>query len=82
MAVPAYRSPTWHWMQLVVRCTPVRVKPVVAWSNVAPAQLVVVWHVAQAVRPSLPADAILANAPDRRADFYRVPRFVGDGETS
>ena len=34
------------------------------------------------VQPSLPAGAILANAPDRSGDFYRVPRFVGDGETS
>lgn len=34
-----------------------------------------------AVQPSLPVDAMLANAPDRRGDFYRVPRFVGDGET-
>ncbi|HNW92523.1 MAG TPA: Asp-tRNA(Asn)/Glu-tRNA(Gln) amidotransferase subunit GatC [bacterium] len=29
-----------------------------------------------AARPSLPADAALANAPDRSGDFYRVPRII------
>lgn len=33
-----------------------------------------------AVQPSPPVDAMLANAPERSGDFYRVPRFVGDGE--
>jgi aspartyl-tRNA(Asn)/glutamyl-tRNA(Gln) amidotransferase subunit C len=32
------------------------------------------------VRPSLPPDAALANAPDARRSFYRVPRFLGDAE--
>jgi aspartyl-tRNA(Asn)/glutamyl-tRNA(Gln) amidotransferase subunit C len=27
-------------------------------------------------RPSLPADAALANAPDRRGDFYAVPAVL------
>ena len=27
-------------------------------------------------RPSLPADAALANAPDRRGDFYGVPAVL------
>jgi aspartyl-tRNA(Asn)/glutamyl-tRNA(Gln) amidotransferase subunit C len=27
-------------------------------------------------RPSLPVDAALANAPDRRADFYGVPAVL------
>lgn len=31
-----------------------------------------------AVQPSWPRDAILANAPESRDGFYRVPRFVGD----
>lgn len=30
-----------------------------------------------AVQASLPRDAILANAPERRDGFYCVPRFVG-----
>lgn len=34
------------------------------------------------VLPSLPAQDILANAPDRQDGFYRVPRFVGEGEVS
>jgi aspartyl-tRNA(Asn)/glutamyl-tRNA(Gln) amidotransferase subunit C len=29
-----------------------------------------------AVRPSWPPDDILANAPDRKDDFYRVPRII------
>jgi aspartyl-tRNA(Asn)/glutamyl-tRNA(Gln) amidotransferase subunit C len=28
--------------------------------------------------PSLPQDAMLANAPDRSADFFRVPRIIED----
>lgn len=31
-------------------------------------------------RPSLPVDVVLANAPETRGPFYRVPRFVGDAE--
>ncbi len=27
-------------------------------------------------RPSLPRDAMLANAPDRAGDFFRVPRII------
>lgn len=30
-----------------------------------------------APRPSLPPSAVLANAPAREADFYRVPKTVG-----
>ena len=30
------------------------------------------------VIPSLPVDVVLRSAPDARAPFYRVPRFVGD----
>jgi aspartyl-tRNA(Asn)/glutamyl-tRNA(Gln) amidotransferase subunit C len=29
-------------------------------------------------RPSLPQEAMLANAPDRSADFFRVPRIIED----
>ncbi len=29
-----------------------------------------------AVRPSLPKDDALANAPDRAENFYRVPRII------
>ena len=29
-------------------------------------------------RPSLPQDAMLANAPDRSTDFFRVPRIIED----
>jgi aspartyl/glutamyl-tRNA(Asn/Gln) amidotransferase C subunit len=29
-----------------------------------------------AVRQSLPIDAIVGNAPDRAEEFYRVPRIV------
>ncbi len=29
-------------------------------------------------RPSLPQDAMLANAPDRSAAFFRVPRIIED----
>jgi aspartyl-tRNA(Asn)/glutamyl-tRNA(Gln) amidotransferase subunit C len=28
--------------------------------------------------PSLPADAMLANAPDRSGEFFRVPRIIED----
>ena len=28
--------------------------------------------------PSLPADKVLGNAPDRTEKFFRVPRVVGD----
>jgi len=28
--------------------------------------------------PSLPQEAMLANAPDRSADFFRVPRIIED----
>ncbi len=28
------------------------------------------------VRPSLPEDEVLANAPDRKDGFYRVPRII------
>ena len=28
------------------------------------------------VRPSLPADEMLANAPEREADFFRVPKII------
>jgi aspartyl-tRNA(Asn)/glutamyl-tRNA(Gln) amidotransferase subunit C len=31
-----------------------------------------------APRPSLPAEAMLANAPDRSGDFFRVPRILED----
>lgn len=30
--------------------------------------------------PSLPLEVVLGNAPDARASFYRVPRFLGDSE--
>jgi aspartyl-tRNA(Asn)/glutamyl-tRNA(Gln) amidotransferase subunit C len=33
------------------------------------------------VEPSLPPETMLANAPDAVADHYRVPRFLGEGET-
>jgi aspartyl-tRNA(Asn)/glutamyl-tRNA(Gln) amidotransferase subunit C len=33
-----------------------------------------------AVEPSFPVDAMLANAPDRSGPFYRVPRFHGEQE--
>ena len=34
------------------------------------------------VRPSMPPEEVLGNAPDARGNFYRVPRFVGEaGET-
>lgn len=29
-------------------------------------------------RPSLPQDVMLANAPDRSTDFFRVPRIIED----
>jgi len=29
-------------------------------------------------RASIPMEAMLRNAPDRRDGFYRVPRFVGE----
>jgi aspartyl-tRNA(Asn)/glutamyl-tRNA(Gln) amidotransferase subunit C len=29
-------------------------------------------------RPSLPQDAMLANAPDRSTNFFRVPRIIED----
>jgi len=29
-----------------------------------------------AVRPSLPIDAVVGNAPDRADEFFRVPRIV------
>jgi aspartyl-tRNA(Asn)/glutamyl-tRNA(Gln) amidotransferase subunit C len=29
-------------------------------------------------RPSLPQEEMLANAPDRSADFFRVPRIIED----
>lgn len=29
-------------------------------------------------RPSLPQEAMLANAPDRSTDFFRVPRIIED----
>jgi aspartyl-tRNA(Asn)/glutamyl-tRNA(Gln) amidotransferase subunit C len=32
------------------------------------------------VRPSLPPEDVLRNAPSTRGPFYRVPRFVGDAE--
>jgi aspartyl-tRNA(Asn)/glutamyl-tRNA(Gln) amidotransferase subunit C len=32
------------------------------------------------VQASLPAEAMLRNAPAARGQFYRVPRFVGDTE--
>ena len=28
------------------------------------------------VRPGLPAEAMLANAPEREGDFFRVPRII------
>jgi aspartyl-tRNA(Asn)/glutamyl-tRNA(Gln) amidotransferase subunit C len=28
------------------------------------------------VRPSLPADEVLKNCPDRKDDFYRVPKII------
>ena len=28
------------------------------------------------VRPSFPRDEMLANAPDRRGEFFRVPRII------
>ena len=28
------------------------------------------------IRPSLPVDNALANAPDRSGDFYRVPKII------
>ena len=31
---------------------------------------------------SYPPDEILRNAPDRKDQFYRVPRFVGEGDAS
>ena len=34
------------------------------------------------VRESLSPEDVLRNAPDARAGFYRVPRFVGGGEES
>ena len=30
------------------------------------------------LRPSLPRDEMLANAPDRTGDFFRVPRIIED----
>ena len=33
------------------------------------------------VRPSLPEEVVLQNAPEARGPFYRVPRFVGETET-
>jgi aspartyl-tRNA(Asn)/glutamyl-tRNA(Gln) amidotransferase subunit C len=33
------------------------------------------------VEPSLPPETVLGNAPDARSGNYRVPRFVGEGET-
>ena len=30
------------------------------------------------VRPSLPPDAMLANAPDPAGEFFRVPRIIED----
>jgi aspartyl-tRNA(Asn)/glutamyl-tRNA(Gln) amidotransferase subunit C len=32
------------------------------------------------VQPSLPTEDVLRNAPDARGDFFRVPRFLGEGE--
>ena len=29
-------------------------------------------------RPSFPAEAMLANAPDRAGEFFRVPRIIED----
>ena len=29
-----------------------------------------------AARPSLPREEMLANAPDRRGDFFRVPKII------
>jgi aspartyl-tRNA(Asn)/glutamyl-tRNA(Gln) amidotransferase subunit C len=29
------------------------------------------------VKPSLPKDAVLANAPDRDEDYFRVPKVIG-----
>ena len=37
---------------------------------------------ADEVRPSLPRDEMLRNAPDARAGCFRVPRFVGDEEST
>lgn len=37
---------------------------------------------ADVVRESCSRDEILANAPDARRGFYRVPRFVGDEDAS
>jgi aspartyl-tRNA(Asn)/glutamyl-tRNA(Gln) amidotransferase subunit C len=31
-----------------------------------------------APEPCLPAEAVLANAPDRQEDFFRVPRIIED----
>jgi aspartyl-tRNA(Asn)/glutamyl-tRNA(Gln) amidotransferase subunit C len=33
---------------------------------------------ADEVRPGLPPAAMLANAPDRSGDFFRVPRIIED----
>jgi len=31
------------------------------------------------VRPSLPTDRALANAPQRDGDFFKVPKVIGEG---
>lgn len=33
------------------------------------------------VQPSLPTEDVLRNAPDAHGGFYRVPRFLGEGES-
>jgi len=33
-----------------------------------------------ALQPSLPPDAALANAPDRHENFYKVPKVIGDSQ--
>ncbi len=33
-----------------------------------------------AVQPSLPAEAALANAPERTGDYFVVPAIIGGGE--
>ena len=35
---------------------------------------------ADLVRPSLPPETVLGNAPDAGNGFYRVPRFLGGSE--
>jgi aspartyl-tRNA(Asn)/glutamyl-tRNA(Gln) amidotransferase subunit C len=64
-------------LEYVATLTAVDVEGVPPTSHVLDSQTV--WRVDR-VEPSLAVDDALRNAPDTRGPFYRVPRFVGEGD--